>query len=113
MQATSSLPSQCPGGWLSSWPTAAALKLPKRCRIVFSDGLMPAWVNEAAVGEVPRSAAKLWTVESLVRQPEAPSTEFKSVRVVYGWVHHPIHFSNHLRSELAEGAYDLLRPRRS
>src|SRR5438105_14800941 len=104
MQATSSLPSQCPGGWLSSWPTAAALKLPKRRRIVFSDGLMPAWVNEAAVGEVPRSATKLWTVESLVHNRRRHPPNSKSVRVVYGWVHHPIHFSNHLRSELAEGA---------
>jgi short subunit dehydrogenase len=43
------------------------LKLPKRRRIVFSGGLMPAWVHDAAVGEVPCSATKRRTASSVAR----------------------------------------------
>ena len=50
----------------------AALKLPKRRRIVFSDGLMPAWVHEAAVGEVPRSATKRRTASSAWSEARLP-----------------------------------------
>ena len=54
----------------------AALRLPKRRRIVFSDGLMPAWVHKAAVGEVPRSATKrrtAWSAWSEARLPFKPN----------------------------------------
>jgi hypothetical protein len=50
----------------------AALKLPNRRRIVFSDGLMPAWVHEAAVGEVPRSATKRRTASSAWSEARLP-----------------------------------------
>jgi len=50
----------------------AALKLPKRRRIVFSDGLMPAWVHEAAVGEAPRSATKRLTASSAWSEARLP-----------------------------------------
>jgi hypothetical protein len=50
----------------------ATLKLPKRRRIVFSDGLIPAWVHEAAVGEVPRSATKRRTASSAWSEARLP-----------------------------------------
>jgi hypothetical protein len=65
--------------------------------MVFSDGLMPAAVQDVAVGSAPAfSDESAHRLESPVSgqatgriEPDGASTEYGGVRVVYGWVHLP------------------------
>ncbi len=88
---------------------AAALKLPNRRRIVFSDGLMPAWVHDVAVGEVPCSTAKRRTASSAWSEARLPFKPNRSRRPPNSKVFElcMAGSTQFLRSEIGAGAFEL------